>query len=186
MKYCARVTASTGSARRPKSPRVLVWEHFLVLVQRFQLLRIQANPQLQSLHSLAEILLSSLRVGTHTYQPKHGCRTASIISLNTNKSRPTRVSVSHSVSTSTTEPTTCHRLPISHTAAYSYSNYSLQPDSISHVACNSLCPTKSDSSSSENITTEPTPMCSSLTALHSQRPATHLVLGHSQSCLQTH
>ena len=138
MKYCARVTASTGSARRPKSPRVLVWEHFLVLVQRFQLLRIQANPQLQSLHRLAEILLSSLRVGTHTYQPKHGCRTASIISLNKNKSRPTRVSVSHSVSTSTTEPTTCHSLPISHTAAYSYSNYSLQPDSISHVACNSL------------------------------------------------
>ena len=46
--------------------------------------------------------------------------------------------------------------------------------------------TNSNGGSSENITTSPIPVCPSLTALHSQRPATHLVLGHSRSCFQTH
>ena len=70
MKYCARVTASTGPVRRPNRPEYSSGKHFRVLVQSFQLLRIQANPQLQSLHCFAEILLSSLRVVTHNDQTR--------------------------------------------------------------------------------------------------------------------
>ena len=52
---------------------------------------------------------------------------------------------------------------------------------LSHLSANML-----KQNSSENITTSPTPAYLSFTALHSQRPATHLLLGHSRSCFHTH